>query len=139
MQFEFGKIKHKSFGISVGVARMSYRTYFDEDILAASGVVSPDAVADDVDVVEEPLVEVRPLSDRRQVLDQHLNLGHFQCALCSPPSLKGQCRYHMQSQCGGSKLEMFCEGADVDYVQDERGVLVNVSSAKGNLDEHYKE
>jgi len=34
---------------------------------------------------------------------------------------------------------MFCEGADVDYVQDERGVLVNVSSAKGNLDEHYKE
>ena len=81
-------------------------THLDEDILATTGVVSPDAVADDVDVVEEPLVEVRPLSDRRQVLDQHLNLGHFQCALCSPPSLKGQCRYHMQSQYGGSKLEM---------------------------------
>ena len=114
MQFEFGKIKHKSFGISVGVARMSYSTYFDEDILAASGVVSPDAVADDVDVVEEPLVEVRPLSDRRQVLDQHLNLGHFQCGLCMFTSLT---QGPMQVPHAVTMWrELFCEGADVDYV-----------------------
>ena len=65
-------------------------THLDEDILGTTGVVSPDAVADDVDVVEEPLVEVRPLSDRRQVLDQHFNLGHLQAGHCPLPSLKCQ-------------------------------------------------
>ena len=95
-------------------------THLDEDILATIGVVSPDAVADDVDVVEEPLVEVRPLSDRRQVLDQHLNLGHLQCGYCSLPSFECQRRYHIQSQCGGSKLELFCEGAELDNVSTGR-------------------
>ena len=50
----------------------------DEDVLPTLGVVSANAVTDDVDVVEESAVVVRPLPDRRQIVHDHLNLCHFE-------------------------------------------------------------
>ena len=69
-----GKVKLASF------TKHEFLSNLYEDVLAAPGVVPADTVSDDVDVVKESFVVVRPLSNGRQALDEHLNLGHFEVA-----------------------------------------------------------